>query len=120
MHCPQLTPALPANNITIRNLSKIAVLLNESLFDGRVGCDWRKVVQRFRFIEAHQDRLRKLETSSQELCDLLQGRKLTIEDRLNIVEGIIENLRELEKLERINAALIARLCGTSVASRWIM
>ena len=71
-------------------------------------------------IQAQQDKLRKLETSSQELCDLLQGRKLTIENRLNIVKAIIDNLRELEKLERINAALIAQLCGTSVASRWVM
>jgi t-SNARE complex subunit (syntaxin) len=71
-------------------------------------------------IQAQQDKLRKLETSSQELCDLLQGRKLTIEDRLNIVEAIIEKLRELDRLERINAALIARLCGTFVASRWVM
>lgn len=71
-------------------------------------------------IEAHQDRLRKLEASSQKLCDLLQGRKLTVEERLKIVEEIMDNLKELERLERINAALIARLCGTFVASRWTM
>ena len=32
----------------------------------------------------------------------------------------MHNLTELERLERINAGLIARLCGTFVASRWIM
>lgn len=71
-------------------------------------------------IHAYQGRLRKLEDSSQELCDLLQGRKLTIQERLKIVEAIMENLKELEKLESINDELIARLCGTFVASRWIM
>jgi hypothetical protein len=70
-------------------------------------------------IEAHQDRLRKLEASSQKLCDLLQGCKLTVEERLKIVEQITQNLTELERLERINEELIARLCGTFVASRWI-
>lgn len=71
-------------------------------------------------IEAYQDRLRKLEASSQKLCDLLQCRKLTVEERLKIVEEIMDNLKQLERLERINAELIARLCGTFVASRWIM
>jgi hypothetical protein len=32
----------------------------------------------------------------------------------------MDNLKELERLERINAGLIARLCGTFVASRWTM
>jgi len=71
-------------------------------------------------IHAYEDRLRKLEASSQKLCDLLQGRKLTIQERLKIVEQIIENLKELERLERTNDELIARLCGTFVVSRWIM
>jgi len=30
----------------------------------------------------------------------------------------MDNLKEIERLERINAGLIARLCGTFVASRW--
>ena len=68
----------------------------------------------------YQDRLLKLEASSQSLCDLLQGRKLTIQERLKIVEAIMENLKELERLESVNDELIARLCGTFVASRWVM
>jgi hypothetical protein len=71
-------------------------------------------------IRTYQDRLHKLEASSQKLCDLFQSRKLTVEERLKIVEEIMDNLKELERLERINAGLIARLCGTFVASRWIM
>lgn len=68
----------------------------------------------------YQDRLRKLEASSQKLCDLLQGRKLSIQDRLKIVEAIMENLKELERIESINDEMIARLCGTFVVSRWVM
>jgi hypothetical protein len=71
-------------------------------------------------IQVYQDRLRKLEASSQKLCDLLQGRKLSIQDRLKIVEAIMENLKELERIESINDEMIARLCGTFVVSRWVM
>jgi hypothetical protein len=51
---------------------------------------------------------------------MLQNETLTLAQRIEIFVEVLNNLKGLERLDRINADLMASASGAFVGSRWIM